>query len=194
MSTPLTDALRERAAAHGLAMPLAAGAPATVDVIRAVKAIPYARPSADDLWTVLEQWRGLGPIKHYLLGICLGELGVPVRVVHRAATLTPAVLAAALGPELAHLAPAEGVPAVHTYLLLEQGGAPVALDVTYPGPWRGDVPMPLACGPGTDYQVTAGADPEHLRGGLEMLHGGPKIHFRQPVDDVIDAIAAALAG
>lgn len=98
-------------------------------------------------------------------------------IVHRVYRLDRAQAKDLFGPEAAELVPEEGLVDVHRYLTVMVAGRRIAIDATFPGgPWDGQTPLPLACGPGEDHPASGDPDAEKRR--LEAEHCDPAV--REP--------------
>ncbi len=124
-----------------------------VDLVEAVRAIPYGRPSDRTVDGMLCEQRGT------------------------CSTLDRARARELFGAAVAAAVPDDGLLDVHRYLTVTLGGQRVEIDATFPGPaWDGLSSLPLACGAGMDYQ--AGDDPDAEKRALEERHCDPEI--REP--------------
>ena len=171
MKTDLLDLLVRNAARHGFTF--AASKPTAGDIIRAVKAMPYARASDRRPRTIIEEWRGTCSGKHYMLAAVMDELAVPVELTHRVYRLTREG-AAQLFPAASRAIPEHGLTDVHTYASVCLQGERRLIDVTFPGEWDGRSEMPLACGPGLDVNVPPETDPQVLKEALIREHCIPE--------------------
>jgi hypothetical protein len=150
-----------------------------VDLVEAVRAIPYGRPSDRTVDGMLREQRGTCSTKHMFLARVLTERfpdTEPV-IVHRVYTLDRGRARELFGASVAAAVPDDGLVDVHRYLTVTLGGQRVEIDATLPGPaWDGLSSLPLACGAGMDYQ--AGDDPDSEKRALEERHCDPEI--REP--------------
>lgn len=157
-----------------------------LDLLEAVRAIPYGRPSDRTVDGMLREQRGTCSTKHLFLARVLAERfpETAPRIVHRVYTLDQARARELFGAEVAAVVPDNGLVDVHRYLTITVGGRRIQIDATFPGPaWDGASALPLACGTGIDHD--AGDDPDREKRALEQQHCDPLI--REP-------FIAALAG
>ncbi|MDA8368637.1 MAG: hypothetical protein M0026_02060 [Nocardiopsaceae bacterium] len=161
-----------------------------VQVVDAVRRMPYGRPAVRSAQGALSEWRGTCSTKHGLLAAVLAERWPQTRprLVHRVYCCTPEAARDRFGAAVASAVPAEGVWDVHRYLTAEIEGARVAIDVTYPSApkWDGASSMPVAAGAGSDHE--AGPDPDREKRVLEAAHCDPDVRER-----FIAALSSALA-
>jgi len=132
-----------------------------VELVEAMRALPYGLPSEPTSESMLREGRGTSEAKHLFLGHTIATRfpWAQPELVHRVYRLDRARALELYGPEIAQAVPAEGLVDVHRYLTLVLEGRRVAIDATLPGPpWDGRSPLPVACGPGEDH--AAGADPD----------------------------------
>jgi hypothetical protein len=124
-----------------------------VDLVEAVRAIPYGRPSDRTVDGMLREQRGTCSTKHLFLASVLTERfpdTEPV-IVHRVYTLDRGHARELFGASVAAAVPDDGLVDVHRYLTVTLGGQRVEIDATFPGPaWDGLSSLPLACGAGMD--------------------------------------------
>ncbi|MGP0102597.1 MAG: hypothetical protein ACLPUT_13390 [Solirubrobacteraceae bacterium] len=150
-----------------------------VDLVEAIRAIPYGRPSERTVDAMLREQRGTCSTKHLFLARTLAERfpdTEPV-IVHRVYALDRDRARELFGTAAAAAVPDEGLVDVHRYIAITLGGQRVEIDATFPGPaWDGLSSLPLACGAGTDYP--AGDDPDKEKRALEEQHCDPAI--REP--------------
>lgn len=161
-----------------------------VELVEAVRALPYGRPSDRTVEGMLRERRGTCSTKHLFLARELAARfpETDPEIMHRVHTLTREQAVALFGRAAGATVPAHGLTDVHRYLTAKINGSRITLDVTFPGPpWNGRSPLPLACGPGTD--IRAGEDPDQDKRGLEQQHCDPLI--REPF---IAALATVLNG
>lgn len=160
--------------------------PSFVDVVEAIRAIPYGRPAERSADGVVSEWRGTCSTKHALL-IELVSAWWPElepRVVHRVYLMTPLVARALFGDEVAIAIPTNGLTDVHTYVTV-WAGRRVVVDATLPGDgWDGRSDMDLACGDGVDHE--GGTNPWSVKSELVLAHCEPEIR-----DRVIEAITSS---
>jgi hypothetical protein len=142
-----------------------------VELVEAVRALPYGLPGENTVDGMLSEGRGTGSAKHLFLAQVLAQRFPQTEptLVHRVYRLDRARALALFGPAIAEAVPEEGLIDVHRYLLITLQGERIALDATLPGPpWDGRSPLALACGPGSDHP--AGADPDADERALEAEH------------------------
>ncbi|HEV2944007.1 MAG TPA: hypothetical protein VGX26_02700 [Solirubrobacteraceae bacterium] len=157
-----------------------------IDLVEAVRTLPYGRPSDRTVEGMLRERRGTCSTKHLFLAQALSERfpETEPEIVHRVYRLTRGRAAQLFGPTVAQVVPAGGVNDVHRFLRITLDGQRVILDVTFAGePWDGCSSLPLACGSGCDYPVSDNPDAEKRT--LEEQFCDPAI--REP-------LIAALAG
>jgi hypothetical protein len=150
-----------------------------VEVVEAVRAIPYGRPTDRTVDGMLRERRGTCSTKHLFLARVLAERFPDTEpgVVHRVYVLDRGRTSKLFGASVAAAVPEDGLVDVHRYVDVRLGGRRVAIDATFPGPaWDGVSSLPLACGAGTDY--LAGADPDAEKRALEERYCDPAI--REP--------------
>jgi hypothetical protein len=158
-----------------------------VELVEAVRALPYGLPSEPTVERVLLEARGTSAGKHLLLAQLLaGRLPeTEPAIVHRVYRLDPARALELFGPDIAAAVPDEGLVDVHRYLTIAVEGRRIELDASVPGlPWDGRAPLAPVCGSGRDFP--AGADPDADMRALENQHC--EAHARAPF---IAALAAA---
>ena len=135
---------------------------ALVDLVEALRALPYGRPSERTVAGMLAEGRGTCSTKHaHLVTELEGSFPEtePV-VVHRVYRVTRAQCAERFGPGAAAVVPEGGLVDVHRYVEATVSGQRIVLDVTFPGaPWDGSSSLPLACGSGDDLPVPAARTP-----------------------------------
>ena len=142
-----------------------------VDLIEAVRALPYGRPSDRTVEGMLREHRGTCSTKHLFLARTMAERFPETEplIVHRVYTLDRARARELFGAEVAETVPEDGLVDVHRYITVHWKGRRIELDATFPGPaWDGRSPLPLACGPGQDYP--AGDEPDAEKRALEEQH------------------------
>jgi hypothetical protein len=142
-----------------------------VELVEAVRALPYGLPSEPTVERVLLEARGTSAGKHLLLAQLLaGRLPeTEPAIVHRVYRLDPARALELFGPEIAATVPAEGFVDVHRYLTITVEGRRIDLDASVPStPWDGRSPLAPACGPGRDFPLSA--DPGAEMRALENEH------------------------
>jgi hypothetical protein len=150
-----------------------------VEVVEAVRALPYGRPADRTVAGMLREDRGTCSTKHLFLAEALAERfpETAPRIVHRVYTLDRARALDLFGASVAAAVPEHGLVDVHRYITITLDGGRIEIDATFPGPaWDGLSPLPLACGPGPDYP--AGGDPDAEKRALEEQHCDPAV--REP--------------
>ena len=155
------------------------GEPSLWELVEAVRAIPYGRPSARSPDGVVEEWVGTCSTKHALLAELLSERPeFDLRLVHRVYHVTPSFAWERFGEAAARVVPEEGLVDVHTYATVLIEGRRVRIDVTFPSPviWGGRSDMSLACGEGDD--VPASKDPWGQKASLVSENCDPAV--REP--------------
>ncbi len=142
-----------------------------VELVEAMRSMPYGLPSEPTVESMLLEARGTSATKHLFLGQVLAQrfpMTEPV-LVHRVYRLGHERAFEMFGPEIAATVPNEGLIDVHRYLSIAVEGQRVSLDVTVPGePWDERSALGPACGPGEDFP--AGADPDAEMAALEEEH------------------------
>ncbi len=148
-----------------------------VELVEAVRALPYGRPSDRSVAGMLGERRGTCSTKHLFLAreLVARFPGTHPVIVHRVYRLTRPQAQALFGQAVADTVPDGGLSDVHRYLIATFAGRRITLDVTFPGAerWDGRSPMPLACGPGRD--VVSGPDPDAHKRALEREHCDPAV-------------------
>jgi hypothetical protein len=142
-----------------------------LDLVEAVRAIPYGRPSDRTVAAMLREQRGTCSTKHLFLARVLAERfpDTAPRIVHRVYVLKRARARELFGAAVAATVPDDGLVDVHRYLTVKLGRGRVEIDATFPGPaWDGCSSLPLACDAGTD--LSAGDDPDAEKRALEKQH------------------------
>jgi hypothetical protein len=154
--------------------------PALTDVVEAIRAMPYRRPTDRTPAGVVREWAGTCSTKHALLRQLVAERfsHSTCRLVHRVYRVTPELARARFGPAAATAVPPEGLLDVHTYATIERDGHSAVVDVTFAGEprWDGRSDMPLACGAGTDHD--AGEDAMATKAALVDRYCDPAV--REP--------------
>ena len=157
-----------------------AAAPSVLDVVAAVQAMPYGRPTDRTVDGALAEWRGTCSTKHAVLVAALTErwLRIQPRLVHRVYRITPADALRRFGTDVASCVPEEGVVDVHRFCVIRIDGADLVIDITFPDapPWSGHSSMPVQAGPGVDHPATGDADA--AKRALEARHCDPRV--REP--------------
>ncbi len=168
--------------------PLDSSEVSLVELVEAVRALPYGRPSERTVEGMLRERRGTCSTKHLFLARRLGELFPETEplIVHRVYRLDRSTAREHYGEHVAQTIPEDhGLIDVHRYLTIRLDGQRIAIDVTFPGTrWDGHSPLPLACGPGDDRP--AGEDPDAEKQMLEREYCDPAV--REPF---IAALATA---
>lgn len=142
-----------------------------VELVEAVRALPYGLPSEPTVERALLEARGTSATKHLLLAQLLARRlpETEPALVHRVYRLDRARALELYGPAIAETVPPEGLIDVHRYLTIALDGQRVTIDATVPGPpWDGRSPMEPVCGPGQDFPT--GADPDADLRELEREH------------------------
>jgi hypothetical protein len=142
-----------------------------VELVEAMRSMPYGLPSEPTVESMLLQARGTSAGKHLFLAQVLAQRFAQTEpaIVHRVHRLDRPRAHELFGAAIADTVPEEGLVDVHRYLTITLDGRRIELDVTLPGePWDGRSPLALACGPGRDYP--AGADPDADLQALEREH------------------------
>jgi hypothetical protein len=150
-----------------------------LDLVEAVRALPYGRPSDRSVEGMLRERRGTCSTKHLFLAQALGERFPETEplIVHRVYRLDRTRAAKLFGAAVAEVIPEDGLVDVHRYLTIVADGQRINVDATFPGsPWDGRSSLPLACGSGRDYP--AGEDPDAEKRTLEQQHCDPAV--REP--------------
>jgi hypothetical protein len=151
-----------------------------VDLVEAVHALPYGRPSDRTVEGMLRERRGTCSTKHLLLARLLAECfpDTEPRIVHRVYTLDQSQARELFGAAVAAVVPENGLVDVHRFLTVVLAGQRVELDATFPGRgWDGRSSLPVACGPRRDYPAV-GEDPDAEKRALEAQYCDPTI--REP--------------
>jgi orotate phosphoribosyltransferase len=160
--------------------PLNSSEASLVELIEAVRALPYGRPSDRTVEGMLRERRGTCSAKHLFLAQRLAERfpETDPLIVHRVYRLDRANARQHHGDQVALTVPENGgVVDVHRYLTILLDGQRVTIDATFLGPaWDGRSALPLACGTGDDYP--AGENPDADKRTLEAEHCDPAIRER----------------
>ena len=171
--------------------PLLAADVSLVDLVEAVRALPYGRPSDRSVDGLLRERRGTCSTKHLFLARALRERfpHTQPQIMHRVYRAEREQIRERYGDEVAATVPKNGLVDVHRYLLIRVGGRQITLDVTFPGgePWDGRSSLPLACGPGED--VAAGDNPDWDKRALEARYCNPAA--REPFIAALTAASEA---
>jgi hypothetical protein len=150
-------AAAERAALGALFRPSCS----LVELVEAVRALPYGQPSEPTVEGMLLEARGTSAGKHLFLAQVLAQRFPQTQpvLVHRVYTLERDRALELFGPAIAAAVPAAGLTDVHRYLSIAAQGRRIELDVTVSGaPWDGHSPLAVRCGDGED--ILAVADPD----------------------------------
>ncbi len=189
------DEQRGKAPGHELTAgrrrdPLLAPDASLLELVEAVRALPYGRPRERSMQGLLRERRGTCSTKHLLLARVLAERFPETRpqIVHRVYRVQRDRIRARHGESVAAVVPEDGLVDVHRYLLIQVEGRQLTLDATFPGceRWDGFSSLPVACGPGKD--VLAGDDPDADKRALEARYCDPVVR-----ESFIAALAAASA-
>ena len=160
--------------------PLHSSEASLVELVEAVRALPYGRPSDRTVEGMLRERRGTCATKHLFLARRLAERFPETEplIVHRAYQLDRSTAREHYSERVARTVPeGSGLVDVHRYLTILLDGQRIAIDATFPGPcWDGHSPLPLACGPGDDRP--AGEDPDADKLMLEREYCDPAV--REP--------------
>ena len=160
-----------------------------IELVEAVRALDYGRPSDRSVAAMLRERRGTCSTKHLFLAEALAERfpETEPQIVHRVYRLERAVARERFGEGADGAVREAGLVDVHRYLTASVAGKRVAIDATFAGEaWDGRSSLPLACGPGRDY--LAGEDPDAEKRALEAEHCDAAV--REPF---IAALGLALA-
>jgi hypothetical protein len=151
--------------------PLFRAGSSLVEMVEAMRAMPFGLPSEPTVERMLLEARGTSAAKHLFLAQVLAQrfpVAEPM-LVHRVYRLNRTRALELFGQEIAETVPDEGLVDVHRYLTIAVEGKRVSLDVTVAGAlWDGRSALPLACGHGGDFP--AGADPDAEMTALEAEH------------------------
>lgn len=161
----------ERAAAEDL---LASPDTELRELVEAVRALPFGRPSDRTVEGMLHERRGTCSTKHLFLSQILTERFPDTRpqIVHRVYRLDRALAGEIFGVQIAACIPREGLVDVHRYLTIVLDEQRIVVDATFPGePWDGCSSMQLACGAGTDHP--GGEQPNAEKHALEQRYCDP---------------------
>jgi hypothetical protein len=158
-----------------------------LDLIEAVRALPYGRPSDRSVEGMLRERRGTCSTKHLFLARTLAERFPETEplIVHRVYRLDRTRARELFDTRVANVVPEDGLVDVHRYLTIVVDSRRITVDATFPGsPWDGRSSLPLACGPGRDYP--AGEDPDAEKHALEAKHCDPRV--REPFIAVLASV------
>jgi organic hydroperoxide reductase OsmC/OhrA len=145
---------------------LGSGGFSVLDLVEAVRALQYGRPSDRTVEGMLRERRGTCSTKHLFLAEALAEHHPETepQIIHRVYSLDRARASALYGPAVADTVPEQGLIDVHRYLTIAVEDRRITIDATFPGPlWDGRSPLPLACGPGKDHSAGKNPDAESKR-------------------------------
>jgi hypothetical protein len=145
-----------------------------LELIEALRAIPYGRPSDRTVEGMIREGRGTCSTKHlYLAGRLQADWPeTDPSIIHRVYRVHPADARRMFGAEVAATVPSHGLIDVHRYLTACINGRRIQLDVTLRGePWDGRSSLPLFCGSGRDYPVQG--DPDEEKRSLEAAYCSP---------------------
>jgi orotate phosphoribosyltransferase len=166
--------------------PLLASDTSLVELVEAVRSLPYGRPGERTVEAMLRERRGTCSTKHLFLAQALSERfpETEPQIVHRVYRLGRAGAERLFGVAVAEAVPADGLIDVHRYLTLMLNGRRLTIDATFPGrPWDGCSSLPLACGEGHDFP--AGVNPDYDKRVLEGQHCAPAV--REPFIAALEA-------
>ena len=109
---------------------------ALLELVEAVRAIPYGRPSDRTVEGMLREQRGTCSTKHLFLARVVAERfpETAPRVIHRVYTLNRTRARELFGSVVAAPVPVGGLVDVHRYLTITLGAKRVEIDATFPGP------------------------------------------------------------
>jgi orotate phosphoribosyltransferase len=150
-----------------------------LELVERVRVLPYGRPSDRTVEGMLREGRGTCSTKHLFLARLLAERfpETDPKIVHRVYVLDRARAGELFGRDVAEVVPEAGLVDVHRYLTIKLGEGRIVIDATFPGAsWDGRSSLPLACGPGSDYQAGDGPDAEKRE--LEAQHCDPAVRER----------------
>jgi hypothetical protein len=150
-----------------------------VELVEAVRGLPYGRPRDRTVLGMLRERRGTCSTKHLFLAHTLVDRFPETHphIIHRVYRLDREHAHKLYGPKVADAVPDVGLTDVHRFLTIVLDGQRVELDATFAGePWDGLSALPPSCGPGTDH--LAGVDPDADKRALELTNCDPSI--REP--------------
>lgn len=177
------------ASEHAALGPLFRVESSPVELVEAVRAIPYGLPTERTVESMLLDARGTSAAKHLLLAELLAKRHPETRpaLVHRVYRLDRARALALFGAAIAETVPDAGFIDVHRYLTIVAEGERISVDATVAGPpWDGRMALEPVCGPGRDFP--AGADPDAEMSALESEHCDAAVRL-----PFLAAVAAASA-
>jgi orotate phosphoribosyltransferase len=170
--------------------PLVAPDATLIEIVEAVRALWYGRPTERTVEAMLRDRRGTCSTKHLYLARTLADRfpETEPHIVHRVYRLHHDRAAELYGKTIAENVPSDGLVDVHRYLRITLNGQCHTLDATFPGEqWDGRSSLPLACGEGDDFP--ASGKPDDDKRDLEAQHCDPAV--REPF---IAALAIQLQG
>jgi riboflavin synthase alpha subunit len=175
------DAANSEPATLSLARdPLLAREASLVDLVEAVRALPYGRPRDRSVAGLLRERRGTCSTKHLFLAHTLLERFPETKpqIVHRVYRADREQIRELYGDRVAAVVPREGLVDVHRYLRIQLEGRSITLDATFPGGerWDGRSSLPVACGRGDD--IVAGDDADADKRMLEDRYCDPAVRER----------------
>jgi hypothetical protein len=159
--------------------PLQSESATLIELVEAVRQLPYGRPSDRSVEGMLRERRGTCSTKHGFLWQALTERfpATDPEIVHRVYRLDRATARRLFGESPAGAVPDDGLVDVHRYLLISTAAGRVTLDATFPGPsWDGRSALPVAAPEGRDYP--AGDEPDAEKRRLESEFCDPRV--REP--------------
>jgi hypothetical protein len=158
-----------------------------VDLVEAIRELPYGRPTDRTVQGMLDERRGTCSTKHLFLAQVLVDRfpETDPRIIHRVYQLDRHRAHELYGGKVADAVPDAGLTDVHRFLTVVLVGRRVELDATFPGePWDGRSALPPACGAGTDH--VAGEHPDSDKRALEAAHCDPSL--REPFIAALTAV------
>jgi riboflavin synthase len=184
-----TDAASSALATLSLARDqLVAPEASLVDLVEAVRALPYGRPRDRSVTGLLRERRGTCSTKHLFLAHALVERFPETKpqIVHRVYRADREQIRELYGDGVAAVVRREGLVDVHRYLRIQLEGHRITLDATFPARerWDGRSSLPVACGPGDD--IVAGNDPDADKRMLEERYCDPAV--REPFIAALSAV------
>jgi hypothetical protein len=159
------------------------------ELIEAVRALAYGRPSDHTVEGMLRERRGTCSTKHLYLAQQLAERfpESEPQIIHRVYRLERDRAEQLFGAAVAETVPTHGLVDVHRYLKITVGRQRLTIDATFPGePWDGHSSLQLACGPGRD--LPAQRQPDREKRMLEAKHCDPAL--REPFIAALTARAS----
>lgn len=166
--------------AAGASDPLNSSETSLVQLVEAVRALPYGRPSDRTVEGMLRERRGTCSTKHLFLARRLAERFPETEplIVHRVYQIDRSTAQQRYGEHVAQTIPEDnGLADVHRYLTIRLDGQRVTIDATFPGPpWDGHSALQLACGAGDDHP--ASEDPDAEKRVLQAEHCDPVVRQR----------------